>query len=350
MINLKDKYNGKKVFITGITGFKGSWLALMLDELGAEVSGLGLPQEDSRSIFYKANIEDFAKVHYVDIRDTANPDFLLACLDMNNADYIFHLAAQPIVSVGYRNPIYTFDVNVMGTMFLHRFIAGIEKNVTFVNITTDKVYKPSDKPHEETDELGAIDPYSLSKVMSEQITELYRNQFFGENIKSLSVRAGNVIGGGDYSQDRIITDLINSIEKSDTLHLRNPNSVRPYQYVLDCLAQYLVVAAYGKETAYNIGPSTNMLTTTMELVEAFEEINENINYDFNAESIGQEARMLYLNTDRFHNEFNIEPFCESINQLAKLTYNWYNKNINNEELENFSREQIREVLKHYEKD
>lgn len=237
----------------------------------------------------------------------------------------------------------------MGSLFIHRFVSGMDKDVTFVNITTDKVYKPSDKPHKEDDELGAIDPYSLSKVMSEQITDLYRNQYFNDNIKSYTVRAGNVIGGGDYSQDRIITDLVESLENNATLHLRNPGSVRPYQYVLDCLMQYLIVAAYGKECSYNIGPSDNMLTTTLSLVESFKNIDNNLKYDFNADSVGEEAKTLYLNTDRFSNEFLIEPFCKSIDQLANLTLEWYNKNINDEELEDFSRKQVKEIIRYYDK-
>lgn len=348
-MDLRKKYKGKKVFITGITGFKGSWLAIMLNELGAEVHGMGLIQTDLRSIFYKGKVESFAQVHYADIRDTVDKEFFMSCLDMYNCDYIFHLAAQPLVSVGYKNPIYTFDVNVMGTMFLHRFIDGISKDVTFVNVTTDKVYKPSDKPHKEEDELGAIDPYSLSKVMSEQITKLYKDQYFNDNIKCHTVRAGNVIGGGDYSQDRIVTDLINSIEYKDTLHLRNPNSVRPYQYVLDCLAEYLIVAAYGKDYSYNIGPSEDMLTTTLDLVKSFEKQDKNLKYDYNAESIGQEAKTLYLDTSKFSNEFKVKPYCDSIDKLAKLTYDWYNRNIRKEELEDFSRKQVKEVLCHYEK-
>lgn len=348
MIDLRGKYKDKKVFITGITGFKGSWLALILHELGAKVYGIGLEQEDPRAIYHKAKIENIATVYIGDIRQLNKDEVSTAYRRMTECDYVFHLAAQPLVSVGYTRRIETMDVNVMGTMLIQEMIKDTNHKMVFVNVTTDKVYKPSDEPHKETDLLQGIDPYSLSKSFSDLVTQMYRNFFFNNNVTAYTVRAGNVIGGGDYCKDRIVVDLIESLESNKSLHLRQPNSVRPYQYVLDCLMQYLIVAAYGTHSEYNIGPDKNTLVKTIDLVKSFKKLDNNIKYDFKGDSIGQETATLSLNTDRVKNEFNIHPFCNNIDDITRETYNWYNKNINNEELDEFSLKQVKEVINFYE--
>lgn len=346
-MNLREKFSNKKVFITGITGFKGSWLALALKELGAEVYGLGLEQENPNSIYHTAEISSFSTVFYTDIRDLlANKEVYTV---MTSCDYVFHLAAQPLVSTGYTNPIMTFEVNLMGTLYIQEVLRTVTHPLTFINVTTDKVYKPSpSNSHSEDGVLKGEGPYSLSKSFSDMATELYKETYFNnEYIKSYVVRAGNVIGGGDFSKDRIVVDIIDSIFLEEKLSLRNPNSVRPYQYVIDCIIQYLYVAAFGKEFEYNIGPDKETIISTIDLVKSFDEITK-ISYDYNGKSVGKEDQFLTLNTDRFKSEFGVVPYADSVEKLVKSTFEWYNNLYNRKNMVEFSKNHIREVLNHYE--
>lgn len=339
----------KKVFITGITGFKGSWLALMLLEKGYNVYGLGLPQENYDSIHYQARIpEKVSKIFIEDIRNLPARQDIINVIE--KCDYIYHLAAQPIVSVGYKQPVETMSVNVLGTIILQEILRKYsKKKVSFLNITTDKVYQPKNIPLKENDILQGQDPYSLSKSFSDMISQMYQTgEFKRDNILVSTVRAGNVIGGGDVAQNRIMVDIIKAIKEESILEIRNPESVRPYQHVLDCLALYIYIAEkqynLGIEGSYNIGPTSNTIVKTIDLVEnslKFSKFYYEINKD---SSIGKETGFLSLNTDKIFNEINKKPKYNTIEDIVKSTIKWYLSENKEEE----SVMEVKEVLEWWE--
>lgn len=266
-------YKNKRVFVTGHTGFKGSWMCTILCMAGAEVVGYALPPDElslCRIIDLEKQIDSISG----DIRDL---DHLWAAFERTQPEIVFHLAAQPIVREGYKDPVGTYSTNVMGTVHILECIrrAGCVKS--FLNVTTDKVYENRQWPwgYRETDRLNGFDPYANSKSCSELVTDSYRRSFFPDGSVAIStVRAGNVIGGGDFAKDRIIPDCIRSVQKGEAIQLRNPKSVRPYQHVLDPLAAYLLIAQRQYENAalmgsYNVGPDSADCVTTGELADLF---------------------------------------------------------------------------------
>lgn len=313
---LKDTYKNKKVFITGITGFKGSWLALLLHRLGAEVKGLGLKQSEQNTIFYKGEIEKIAKVYIQDLRDDFSEELTS---DIQGADYIFHLAAQPIVSEGYRDPYGTFNTNVMGTVKMLELVKNSTHEVSFLSVASDRVYASVPHPHVETDSMAGFEPYSLSKVFDNMLVDMY-SQMDGvsDKVKFINARASNVLGGGDKGINRIVTSIIDAVEKGATLKLRNPAFVRPYLYVLDCLSQYLIIASYGTYNAYNIGAGEHTSVSVQELVESFiKQSYHNLKWDNTGEQFGFEGNTLLVNTDRFHNEFpKVNSVCDTIDDVV----------------------------------
>ena len=241
-------WKDKKVFVTGHTGFKGSWLCIFLKLLGAKVTGYALKPKTNPSLFKLAKIEEILKKSiYADIRNCKK---LTKEIKQSKADIIFHLAAQPLVRHSYLYPQKTFDTNISGTLNILESIRKIKKIRSAIIITSDKVYDTSNnKIYKETDKLGGVDPYSASKVCCEYLFSSYINSFFKGRSKQrlATVRAGNVIGGGDYSEDRLIPDIYKSAKKTKKIILRNPNSVRPWQHVLEPLNGYLILA----EKLYN---------------------------------------------------------------------------------------------------
>ena len=238
----KTFWNKKKVFITGHTGFKGGWLCIFLKLLGAEVTGYSLEPETKPNLFTLANIRKKIKKSIIgDVRDYKK---LYHEIKKSKANIVFHLAAQPLVRLSYIYPKDTFDVNFRGTLNILECIKKIKKINTGIIITTDKVYDiTKNKIFKETDALGGLDPYSASKVCVEFLFNSYYKSFFtNKNQMIATVRAGNVIGGGDYSQDRLVPDIFKSTEKNKKLYLRNPDSVRPWQHVLEPLSGYLLLA------------------------------------------------------------------------------------------------------------
>ena len=240
----KKFWKNKKVLITGHTGFKGSWLCIFLKFLGAKVVGYSLKPITKPSLFYQAKIsEKIEKSYFLDIRDKKR---LFEIIKKNKPQIVFHLAAQPIVRKSFTHPDYTFDVNFNGTLNILECIKKFKFIKSSIIITTDKVYDiKKNKIFKENDLLGGKDPYSVSKVCCELLYKSYYDCFF--NIKGFyknvaTVRAGNVIGGGDYSEDRIIPDIYRSLKEKKTLVLRNPNSVRPWQHVLEPLSGYIILA------------------------------------------------------------------------------------------------------------
>ncbi len=270
----KDFYRGKKVFVTGHTGFKGSWLCKMLSNLGAEVTGYSLKAPTSPSIFEIANIASDVKSYIGDIRDLAK---LKEVFDEAQPEIVFHLAAQPIVRDSYKEPAYTYETNVMGTVNILECVRQSDCVKSFLNVTTDKVYlnKEWEWGYRENEELDGFDPYSNSKSCSELVTHSYKNSFFADNRVAISTaRAGNVIGGGDFANDRIIPDCIRSAIKNENIIVRNPYSTRPYQHVLEPLYAYMMIAAKQYEDVsyagyYNVGPDDVDCFQTGALVDLF---------------------------------------------------------------------------------
>lgn len=268
-------YKGKRVFVTGHTGFKGSWLCKMLANAGAEVTGFALNPPTEPSLFQVAGIEQ--DIHSVigDIRDLAS---LRAAFQEAQPEIVLHLAAQPIVRDSYKDPVYTYETNVMGTVNILECVrAAGAPLLSVVNITTDKVYLNKEWPwgYRETEELDGFDPYSNSKSCSELVTHSYKNSFFTDGRVRLSTaRAGNVIGGGDFANDRIIPDCVRAAMKGEDIIVRNPFSTRPYQHVLEPLYAYLMIAAMQYEDGkyagyYNVGPDDVDCFQTGALVDLF---------------------------------------------------------------------------------
>lgn len=273
-MNLREFYKDKKVFVTGHTGFKGSWLVTILNVLGAKVCGYALPYKKGE-MFDLINGEKLCESHYGDIADLKN---LKTVFDSFDPDIVIHLAAQPLVLKGYREPRETYLTNVFGTINLLECVrlskSGSVKSV--INVTTDKVYKNKEvsRGYKEDEELDGFDPYSNSKSCSELVTHCYKNSYFDGKIAVSTVRAGNVIGGGDFSEDRIIPDCVRFCHQKKTIEVRNPYSVRPYQFVMEPLIVYLDIAKRQYEDKslsgyYNVGPDDTDCITTGELVSQF---------------------------------------------------------------------------------
>lgn len=267
-------YQNKRVFVTGHTGFKGSWLCILLAMAGAEVTGFALPPAGEENLFTLANVE--GKIHSVrgDIR---NLEALKKAFDAARPEIVLHLAAQPIVRESYRDPVGTYHTNVMGTVHILECARQAGCVRSFLNVTTDKVYQNHQWPwgYRESDRLNGFDPYANSKSCSELATDSYRSSFFSGSPTAISTaRAGNVIGGGDFSPDRIIPDCIRAARAESPIQVRNPASVRPYQYVLEPLAAYLQIAQRQYEDpslagSYNVGPDSCDCISTSELVDLF---------------------------------------------------------------------------------
>jgi len=267
-------YNHKRVLITGHTGFKGSWLCRMLVGAGAEVTGYSLAPNTTPALFELAELEGKMRSIIGDIRDLA---LLKRTFDEAQPEIVLHLAAQPIVRESYREPRYTYETNVMGTVNILECVRTCPSVKSFLNVTTDKVYynDESNRAFKESDPLDGFDPYSNSKSCSELVTHSYKQSFFADGHCAISTaRAGNVIGGGDFSVDRIIPDCVRAMAKGEVIKVRNPNSTRPYQHVLEPLGIYLTIAQKQYEDGafagyYNVGPDDCDCVTTGDLVNLF---------------------------------------------------------------------------------
>jgi CDP-glucose 4,6-dehydratase len=267
-------YEGKKVFVTGHTGFKGSWLCRILTLAGAEVTGYSLEPPTNPSLFQIAGIEnDITSV----IGDVRNLDHMGKVFVAVQPEIVFHLAAQPIVRDSYKNPVFTYETNVMGTVNILECIRLNNCVKSVLNVTTDKVYKNNEWEwgYRENEPLDGFDPYSNSKSCSELVTHSYKNSFFNDNqVRVSTARAGNVIGGGDFANDRIIPDCIRAAERKEPIIVRNPHSTRPFQHVLEPLYAYLMIAQRQYEDNkyegyYNVGPDEADCITTGILVDMF---------------------------------------------------------------------------------
>jgi len=331
---LRSSYKGKKVFLTGNTGFKGAWLTACLYELGAIIKGYALEPEYENSLFDVLQPLHLSENIFSDIR---NSKLLKDELVSFAPDYIFHLAAQPLVRRSYKIPAETFDVNVVGTANLLEAAIHLKNKCTIVVITTDKVYDNKEKNilYKEDDLLGGYDPYSASKACCELVVSSFRNSFFNINNIDLHqkaiacARAGNVIGGGDWSTDRLVPDIIRSLEKQTIIELRNPDSVRPWQHVLEPLTGYLQLGAllddnpdkYSK--SYNFGPLSNDHLSVKELVEiAIRSWGSGKWNDISNKDEPHEAGILKLDITRAKKELNWHPKLNAFKSID-WAVNWY---------------------------
>ena len=273
-MELLEFYKGKNVLITGHTGFKGSWMTRVLTLAGARVTGYSLEPPTNPSLFGIMKLDETMDSVKGDIRDLAH---LKEVFEWVQPEIVFHLAAQPIVRDSYKNPVYTYETNVMGTVNVLECIRLNSSVKSFVNVTTDKVYenKEWEYGYRETDRLNGYDPYSNSKSCSELVTHSYIKSFFGDGRCAISTcRAGNVIGGGDFANDRIIPDCIRAVQKQEQIVVRNPYSTRPFQHVLEPVALYLTVAKCQAEDPkyagnYNVGPDEEDCVNTGLLADLF---------------------------------------------------------------------------------
>ena len=284
MLNLKF-FKNKKIFITGHTGFKGSWLSYILYLSGAKVTGYSLKPKNKQDNFYLLKLDSKIKNYYSDIRNEKN---LKNKIKKCKPDIIFHLAAQPLVKESYRNPKFTFSTNIIGTLNILEAVRDVKSVKSVSIITSDKCYKNYEKSegYSEQDELGGEDPYSASKAAAENIFYSYSKSFFKNKNKIglVSVRAGNVIGGGDWSQDRIIPDLIKSIILKKKFTIRSPKSTRPWQHVLEAIWGYLLLASNLKKNrklhgeAFNFGPITTNNYSVLQVVKIMKKNWEKVSW------------------------------------------------------------------------
>ncbi|MBR3837974.1 MAG: CDP-glucose 4,6-dehydratase [Clostridia bacterium] len=318
-------YKGKRVFITGHTGFKGSWLCRMLVRAGAIVTGYSLTPPTRPNLFELADLEGSMTSIIGDIRDLAS---LKAAFDKAKPEIVLHLAAQPIVRDSYKDPLYTYETNVMGTVNILECVRLSEGVKSVLNVTTDKVYKNNEWcwGYREDEPLDGFDPYSNSKSCSELVTHSYIDSFLKQKgIAVSTARAGNVIGGGDFANDRIIPDCVRAMKKGVSIGVRNPYSTRPYQHVLEPLAMYLLIAQKQYEDPkyagfYNVGPDDCDCVTTGELVDLFcKHWGEGACWENQAEANApHEANFLKLDCSKIKSVFGWSPRWH-IDECMKMT-------------------------------
>ena len=321
-------YRNKKVFITGHTGFKGSWLCRILLMSGADVTGYALLPETHPSLFGLLKIKKDIRSIVGDVR---NYDSFLKSIKSAKPDFIFHLAAQPLVRESYKRPLYTYETNVIGTVHLLEACRYLPSVKSIINVTTDKVYenREDDRAFKEHEKLCGYDPYSNSKSCSDIITYSYRNSFFCEkDSPALSTaRAGNVIGGGDFAADRIIPDCVRAVQKNKPIVIRNPEATRPYQHVLDCLSGYLLLAQkqYNNKNiqgSYNFGPEKRDFVNNATLVKMFcDRWGEGATSIHKRDKGPHEAKFLKLDISKAKNKLKWKPQM-NVKQAVDLTVEW----------------------------
>jgi CDP-glucose 4,6-dehydratase len=321
-------WRGKRVLLTGHTGFKGSWLALWLHNLGARVVGVSLPPQTQPSLFELANVESLVKSVFCDLADAERIRDLVA---ESQPEIVLHLAAQALVRRSYREPVSTFATNVMGTAHVLEALRGTAARVA-VMITTDKVYASQGHgfPYRESDPLGGHDPYSASKAACEIVVASYRESFLkGQGTAVGSARAGNVIGGGDWAEDRLIPDAIRAWQRGQTLQIRRPEAVRPWQHVLEPLSAYLVLAESlwanpELADAYNFGPLTHEAATVRNVIEtARGTYGGPANVHWEDGSAGpHESAWLSLEIAKAQHKLSIAPRW-GLNETIVRTIEWY---------------------------
>lgn len=344
-------WRGKRVFVTGHTGFKGAWLSFWLSKLNAEVVGFALPPSERHLLYGTLNLERKIKSVFGDITDTrALQDALISA----NPDIVLHLAAQPLVQLSFKDPVDTFATNVMGTVNILEAIRCCPSVKAAVIVTTDKCYQNMEWawPYRETDKLGGDDPYSSSKACAELVTHAYVTSYFsnGQSCERTcaiaTARAGNVIGGGDFADDRLIPDLVRSLANGSTLTLRNPNATRPWQFVLEPLQAYLLLAEklYNEGQKYgggwNFGPrSEDARSVEWVTKELCSRLNKTNGWDVQNKGYFPEKQLLRLDISKSEQLLGWSPSL-TLEEGLRFTADWYANYLNGSDLLSFTNDQI----------
>jgi len=343
---MRDFWKGKRVLITGHTGFKGSWLVCWLQLLGSEVCGYALAPETTPNLFENLHLADQVTSITADVRDLTS---LAEAVHQFQPEIVFHLAAQPLVRRSYRAPLETYTTNVIGTINVLEAVRAVESVRSVVVVTTDKVYENKGWlwSYRENERLGGFDPYSTSKACAELATASYRNSFFSESRTLIATaRAGNVIGGGDWSEDRLLPDVFRSLIFGEKLLIRNPDSIRPWQHTLESLAGYLMLAEklfQGQRAfadAFNFGSSEEDAKTVGWILEEIKgQWGEPVTWEMARGAQPHEARILKLDSTKARAELNWSPKLK-ISEAIGLTVEWYRDFRDEKDLLETTRRQI----------
>jgi CDP-glucose 4,6-dehydratase len=348
-------WQGRRVLITGHTGFKGSWLSLWLEQLGASVCGIALHPPTEPSMFKEAGVQQGMRSEIADIRDIER---VKSILREHRPHVVFHLAAQPLVRKSYEDPVGTYSTNVLGTVNLLESVRGCNSVRAIVVITTDKCYENKEWvwPYRETDRLGGYDPYSNSKACTELVVSAYRNSFFPpehydrHGLAIASARAGNVIGGGDWAEDRLVPDIFRAFAGKEVLKIRNPNAVRPWQHVLEPLSGYLTLAQRLSEAgvefgeAWNFGPEYSDSKPVDWVVEELAaDWGEDAHWQVDSQIHPHEAQVLKLDCSKALRALDWRPAL-SLKQSLRLTADWYRRWNAGENARDISNEQIEQYV------
>jgi CDP-glucose 4,6-dehydratase len=349
-------YKNRRVLVTGHTGFKGSWLCLLLNQLGADVYGYALEPPTNPSLFVEASIEEIMTSYIGDIRDL---DKLQQVMKEVQPEIVIHMAAQPLVRESYKIPVETYSINVMGTVHLLEACRHTQSAKAIVNVTTDKCYENKEWHwgYRENEPMGGYDPYSNSKGCSELVTSSYRNSYFNpakyaeHGVAVASARAGNVIGGGDWADDRLIPDFIRAISKGDQVKIRSPYAIRPWQHVLEPLTGYLTLAAslYTEGTTYaqawNFGPDDNDAQNVEWITRTICELwGEGASYEVDTNPQPHEANYLKLDCSKAKAELNWGPKW-NIETTIKSIVNWNKAYLCGENIRTVTENQIDQYFK-----
>lgn len=351
-MNLSEFYRGKRVLVTGNTGFKGAWLTRILTLLGAEVTGYSMDAPTDPAFYHILKLDETIRQVTGDIRDLEK---LSETFRKVQPEIVLHLAAQPIVRESYRDPVGTYATNVMGTVNLLECVRMTESVSSVVNVTTDKVYlnREWEYGYRENERLDGFDPYSNSKSCSELVTASYRRSFFGEDKRNCAIttcRAGNVIGGGDFAKDRIIPDCVRAAMAGEQVILRNPYSIRPYQHVLDPLYVYLMLAMEQQlhpelAGSYNVGPDDSDCAETGVLADLFcGAWGEGMRWKNVCEDGPHEANFLKLDCAKLRKTFGWQPKLH-LPEAVEMTVDWTKAWLAGEDMRAVTDAQIRQVLR-----
>jgi CDP-glucose 4,6-dehydratase len=335
-MKMNQFWHGRRVLLTGHTGFKGSWLSIWLARAGARVTGLSLAPANQPNLFELARVDQLVDSRICDIRDPLQTaDFIRKA----NPEIVFHMAAQSLVRTGYENPLLTFVTNTMGTANVLDALRSLSDIKVVIFVTTDKVYENIESyfPYRETDPLGGHDPYSASKAASEIVIASYRQAFLeSQGVAVSTARSGNVIGGGDWSQDRLLPDMIKAWQSSQPLKVRHPQATRPWQHVLEPLHGYLELARKMWESphiagAYNFGPPSSNAATVGDVIEIARSFFKSSAVTYADSNSGpHEANWLALETAKSRNVLGLHT-CWTLEESIKHTVDWYQSQIANKD-------------------